>query len=226
MTHRTIRISHLQRITISFVLAGWVWAGDRSPEAEKALASAVARQRLAVASMAPSIEAQRQSLHKQGVPTSAAPFFSLPPLPGLPAAAASAAVDPVPQCPPLPAAQLDLLVGEAARRENLEPELLRSVIRQESGARPCAVSTKGAMGLMQLMPGTASELGVTDAFNPKENVDAGARFLKQLLDLYGGDTTLALGAFNAGPGRVSQAGGLPDFPETLDYVQKVMAFLP
>lgn len=225
MTHRTIRISHLQRITISFVLAGWAWAGDRSPEAEKAMAAAAARQRQAVASMAPSIEAQRQSLLRQGVPTSAVPFFSLPPLPSLPAAT-SPPTTTVAQCPPLPLAQLDPLISEAARRENLEPELLRSVIRQESGARPCAVSTKGAMGLMQLMPGTASELGVADAFNPKENVDAGARFLKQLLDLYGGDTTLALGAFNAGPSRVSQAGGLPDFPETLDYVQKVMAFLP
>jgi soluble lytic murein transglycosylase-like protein len=117
-------------------------------------------------------------------------------------------------------------VDDAALREDLEPDLLRSVIRQESAARPCAVSSKGAMGLMQLMPATAVELGVGNAFDPKENVDAGARLLKQLLKMYGGDVTLAVGAFNAGPGKVNQAGGLPDYPETLDYVQRVLSGLP
>jgi len=117
-------------------------------------------------------------------------------------------------------------VDDAAQREDLEPDLIRSVIRQESAARPCAVSSKGAMGLMQLMPTTALQFGVSDAFDPKENVSAGARLLKQLLAMYGGDVSLALGAFNAGPGKVTPSGGLPDYPETLDYVQKVLSFLP
>jgi soluble lytic murein transglycosylase-like protein len=76
------------------------------------------------------------------------------------------------------------------------------------------------------MPATALQLGVGDAFDPKENVDAGAHFLKQLLQVYGGDTALALGAFNAGPGKISQAGGLPAYPETIDYVRKVLSLTP
>jgi soluble lytic murein transglycosylase-like protein len=124
------------------------------------------------------------------------------------------------------AADLDSLIGAAAQTEQLEPDLLRGVIQQESGARPCAVSPKGAMGLMQLMPATALELGVRDALDPKENVEGGARFLKQLLNMYGGDVSLALGAFNAGPGRVNQAGGVPEIPETVDYVQKILGLLP
>ena len=126
----------------------------------------------------------------------------------------------------MPPADLDSLIGDAARSQQLQPDLLRSVIQQESGARPCAVSSKGAMGLMQLMPATALDLGVRDAFDPKENIEGGARFLKQLLQMYGGDVSLALGAFNAGPGRVNRAGGVPDIPETVDYVQKVLDLLP
>jgi soluble lytic murein transglycosylase-like protein len=118
------------------------------------------------------------------------------------------------------------LVEEAADREDLEPDLIRSVIRQESAARPCAISSKGAIGLMQLMPSTALQLGVSDSFDPKENVNAGARLLKQFLNMYGGNVALALGAFNAGPNKVTQTGGLPNYAETLDYVQKVLSFLP
>jgi soluble lytic murein transglycosylase-like protein len=119
-------------------------------------------------------------------------------------------------CPPL---------ADAANREHLQPELLRGVVQQESGFRPCAVSPKGAMGLMQLMPGTAAQLGVKNPFDPKENVDAGARFLKQLLDIYN-DLPMALGAYNAGPGRVNEAGGVPAIPETLNYIQRIMSLLP
>ena len=190
------------------------------------MAAAIARQRQAVASMAASIETQRQAVQKQGGPQPAPSPFTLRPLPSLPDSPIPPMAEPVAACPPLPSSEIDSLVSQAARRENLAPELLLGVIRQESGARPCAVSPKGAMGLMQLMPATALQLGVTDAFDPKANVDAGARFLKQLLNLYGGDASLALGAFNAGPGRVNEAGGVPDFPETIDYVQKVLSFLP
>lgn len=195
----------------------------------QAMEAGLAQQRHAVAAMSASLEAQRHSFEKQTRP--GASFFTLPPLAPLPpvrpvSGSLIPVSNPAPACPPLPAAELNPLVQAAAEREALQPELLRGVIEQESGARPCAVSSKGALGLMQLMPATALELGVANAFDPKENVDAGARFLKQLLTSYGGDVSLALGAFNAGPGKVNQAGGVPDYPETIDYVQKVLSFLP
>jgi soluble lytic murein transglycosylase-like protein len=186
------------------------------------MAEAISHQRQAVSSMAASLAAQRRSLQSQiaHLPAPAVSTLApLPPPPFLP-------LPEVPVCPPLPSSELDALVEDAAEREDLKPDLIRSVIRQESAARPCAVSSKGAMGLMQLMPATALQFGVADAFDPKANVNAGTRLLKQLLTMYGGDVSLALGAFNAGPGKVTQAGGLPDYPETLDYVQKVLSFLP
>jgi soluble lytic murein transglycosylase-like protein len=109
-----------------------------------------------------------------------------------------------------------------ARREGFTPDLLRAVIDRESGFRPCAVSAKGALGLMQLMPETAAELGVADPFDPQENIAGGARFLSQLLEKYKGDITLALGAYNAGPARVDGYQGLPPIPETLNYVADIL----
>jgi len=225
--HSTRKVNNLNWLAGLLLLATAAWAADPKPvpESGKPLAEAVARQRQAVASMAAGVEAQRRSVQGQLAQVPAGSFFALPPLPRLPASAVPRA-EPFADCPPLATSELDGLIDRAARREALAPDLLRGVILQESAARPCAVSAKGAQGLMQLMPGTAQQLGVRDAFNPKENVNAGAHFLKQLLDQYGGDVNLALGAFNAGPGRVNQAGGVPDFPETLDYVQKVLAFLP
>ena len=224
----TLRLNNFRATALMLGLAASLPAADPAKAAAKAMQQSVSLQRQAVSSMAASLEAQRRSLHFQvthlPVPpvssvSTLAPLQNVPPLsiPGLPL---------WDSCPPLPAAELDALVEDAAQREELEPALIRSVIRQESAARPCAVSSKGAMGLMQLMPATALQFGVADAFDPKENVTAGARLLKQLLTMYGGDTSLALGAFNAGPGKVSPAGGLPDYPETLDYVQKVLSFLP
>jgi soluble lytic murein transglycosylase-like protein len=125
-------------------------------------------------------------------------------------------------CEPLPKAQAAQLIRETAAREGLTPDLLRAVIGQESSFRPCAVSPKGAMGLMQLMPATAQQLGVRDPFNAKENVEAGSRLLKQLLGRYGDSVPLALGAYNAGPGQVDRYGGLPPFAETVDYVTGIM----
>ena len=101
---------------------------------------------------------------------------------------------------------------QAARRQDLDEEVLRGVIQQESAFRPCAVSPKGAMGLMQLMPATASQLGVPNPFDPAANVDAGARFLKELLTRYGGDLPLALGAYNAGRPRSMPARRSRRFP--------------
>ena len=127
-----------------------------------------------------------------------------------------------PPCRPLPKAFIGPYIEEAATREGLTPDLLNAVIDKESGYRPCAVSSKGAMGLMQLMPSTAAQLGVRDPFDPKENVDAGARMLKRLVDRYGGDLMMALGAYNAGPARVDSAGGVPLIPETMNYVSDIL----
>jgi soluble lytic murein transglycosylase-like protein len=202
--------------------------GGQPPATGKPLPESVTLQKKAVASMGAALAEQRRSFRKQVANMPASQFFTLPSLPPLPAIAGSAipTVEPSVSCPPMASVDLDYLIGSAARTEQLEPDLLRSVIQQESGARPCAVSSKGAMGLMQLMPATALEMGVHDAFDPKENVEGGARFLKQLLKMYGGDVSLALGAFNAGPGRVNQAGAVPDIPETVDYVQKILDMLP
>ena len=125
-------------------------------------------------------------------------------------------------CEPLPDSIVAPLVEGAAKSQNVEPGLLRAVIEQESGLRPCAVSPKGAEGLMQLMPQTVEDLGVHDPFDPKENVEAGARFLKQLLDKYKGDIAQALGAYNAGSAAADLAGGVPDIMETRDYVNAIL----
>lgn len=117
---------------------------------------------------------------------------------------------------------LTSLIQSAASKYSLDPALLRAVIMQESAGNPAAVSPAGAQGLMQLMPGTAASLGVSDPFDPTQNVDAGARYLRQLLDQYGGDTTLALAAYNAGPGRVAQYGGVPPFPATQNYISAIL----
>lgn len=117
------------------------------------------------------------------------------------------------------------IVTEAAQREGLTPDLLRAVIEKESRGDPFAISSKGAMGLMQLMPGTAAELGVADPFDPEENVGAGARYLKQLLSRYDGALPLALAAYNAGPTRVDMAGGVPRIAETRDYVSSILGRL-
>jgi len=115
----------------------------------------------------------------------------------------------------------DRIVMEAADRHRVDQALLRAVIQTESGWNPTAVSRKGAAGLMQLLPVTAQRFGVSDVFNPRQNVDAGARYLKVLLDRYNGDLDLALAAYNAGEGAVARHGGVPPFRETRDYVQKV-----
>lgn len=167
--------------------------------------------------MEASIEKQRASVRKQlqSAQPAEPSFFTVPWV-----LAASAPDEPViePDCEPVPPEELGALIDEISEREGLTPDLLRAVIQQESGFRPCAISRKGAQGLMQLMPATAEQLGIMDPFNPRQNIDGGARFLRQLLDRYGGDLNLALGAYNAGPGWVDVFGGVPLFPETLNYV--------
>ena len=116
---------------------------------------------------------------------------------------------------------VEKLVREAADRNRVDPALVRAVIETESNWNPAAVSRKGAIGLMQLMPTTAQRFGVNEAFSPQQNVDAGVRYLKTLLQRYDGNLDLALAAYNAGEGAVDRAHGIPAFRETRNYVQKV-----
>jgi len=126
------------------------------------------------------------------------------------------------ECDPMPPVEITPIVDAAAQGNQLKSALIRGVIEQESGGRACAVSSKGARGLMQLMPATVEQFQVSDPFDPKQNVEAGAQFLKQLLEKYRGDLSLALAAYNAGPAAVDQAKGIPDIQETKDYVSAIM----
>ncbi len=151
-------------------------------------------------------------------PTPAASFFTVPwietPIPFN-----------APPCDPLPAAELDKLVDQGSQ-QGVKAELIRAVIAEESGGRPCAVSWKGAQGLMQLMPATSEQFGVKDPFDPRQNVEAGTKLLKQLMTKYNNDVSLALAAYNAGEGRVDRDGGVPQIPETQNYVNDIQSKLP
>jgi soluble lytic murein transglycosylase-like protein len=197
-----------------------VWAGaiawGQVPGPQE---QARAAQEQAVQKQRETIETQRAAVRVQissTAPTDA--FFAAPwTAPAMVTAPARG-----PECDPVPKAEIAPLVEEIARREGLTPNLLRAVIEQESAWLPCAVSPKGAQGLMQLMPETAADLGVSDPFNPAQNLNGGARYLRQMLDRYGGNLALALGAYNAGPRHVDQTGRLPLFPETVNYVSTIL----
>ncbi len=123
-------------------------------------------------------------------------------------------------------AHYQALIEEAARRHGLLPELLHAVIRTESAYKPDALSSAGACGLMQLMPGTADRFNVSDIWNPAENIHAGAAYLRLLLDMFDNDLRLALAGYNAGENAVKRYGNeIPPYPETQDYVRKVLQFL-
>ena len=117
--------------------------------------------------------------------------------------------------------EIDAAIEQSAARHNVDPNLVRSVIKVESNFNPNAVSRKGAMGLMQLMPQTARQLKVTNPFDPEQNVDAGVRHLKSLMESYGGDVKLTLAAYNAGAGAVARSSGIPRFAETRNYVRRI-----
>ena len=114
-------------------------------------------------------------------------------------------------------------INAAATSNGIDPSLLKGLVQQESGFDPNARSGAGAVGLTQLMPGTAAALGVTDPTDPVQSLQAGARYLREQLDRFGGDERLALAAYNAGPGAVAKYGGVPPYAETQGYVNKVLA---
>lgn len=124
--------------------------------------------------------------------------------------------------PPRPWTRYAADIQEISRRHGVSPALTEAVVRTESGFDPTAVSPKGAGGLMQLMPKTASALGVLDRFDPRENIEGGVRHLRYLLDRYQGRVALALAAYNAGEGAVDIYRGIPPYPETRQYVQRVL----
>jgi soluble lytic murein transglycosylase-like protein len=200
-------------------------------------AAAVKQREATIAAMQKSVDKQKAavagSIGKQGQaanPGGNDSFFLLAPL-SPPAANAGAdmalpeSAMPDAVCEPVPESSVAPILLEAAQREGLEPKLLTAVIQKESAFRPCAVSAKGAQGLMQLMPDTSERLTVKDPFDAKQNIDAGAKYLKQLLTRYSGNLAMALGAYNAGPEKVDQAGGIPNIPETTSYVNEILTKL-
>jgi soluble lytic murein transglycosylase-like protein len=120
-----------------------------------------------------------------------------------------------------PPDKLDRIVQDAAQRHNVDPALVKAVISTESAWNPRAISNKGAVGLMQLIPGTAQRFGVGNVFDPAQNIEGGTTYLKSLLDRYNGDLPKTLAAYNAGERAVDLSGGVPAYPETQRYVQKV-----
>lgn len=131
-----------------------------------------------------------------------------------------------PLVPSVKSAKFDASINEHSRRMGVSADLVRAVIQVESAFNPTAVSTKGAMGLMQLMPATAAELGVSNPFEPDENIRGGVAYLKRLLVRYDHKVELALAAYNAGMGNVEKYGDVPPFKETRNYVKKITGAAP
>jgi soluble lytic murein transglycosylase-like protein len=148
---------------------------------------------------------------------------------GLKSQSVDSALKPVPEiqhAPPVLTERqiIEESVQKAAAKYNLPPRLLRAVIRAESNFEVAAVSRAGAKGLMQLMPATAKDMGVTDLFDIEQNIDGGAKYLRQMLDRFGGNIRKALAAYNAGPATVIKYNGRVPYPETRQYVQRVLRF--
>jgi Transglycosylase SLT domain len=129
----------------------------------------------------------------------------------------------IPEVANAPTGGLEPLIRQHAENANLDPRLIQALIQVESGYNAAALSNKGAMGLMQLMPGTAKDLAVTDPYDPAENIRAGIKFFRGLVDRFDGQLEIALAAYNAGPGAVEKYGGIPPYSETREYVRRILA---
>lgn len=175
------------------------------------------------AAMQSSLAQQRASVQKQAKSAGATTAPWTPPAALAAAERQSFMFQPL--CEPIAAPELSAMIDDAANKHGVAPSVIREVARQESGFRPCVVSPKGAQGLMQLMPATQDQFQVIDPFNPIASLDAGAKLLKQLLDRYHGDLSLALSAYNSGAGTVDRAGGIPQIPETQSYVANILGRL-
>jgi len=167
------------------------------------------------AAMESSLQQQRESVQKQAhtAGASLAPW-TVPAPTEAPVAA---------DCDPIPLPELSKMIDDVSGKHGVSADLLKEVARQESGFKPCALSAKGAQGMMQLMPATQVQFAVNDPFDAQQSLEGGAKLLKQLLDRYSGDVSKALGAYNAGAGRVDLAGGVPDIPETKNYVFSIIS---
>lgn len=196
---------------VGLMATALAWGQSKPDGAATAMSDAIAQQRAAVLQQVSSVA---------GKPATAPGSFFTAPWVGPPTSTLSSAA-----CDPMPADELDKLVIESSQQQGVKADLIRAVIDQESGSKPCAVSWKGAQGLMQLMPGTSLEFGVTDPFDPRQSVQAGTKLLKQLLAKYNNDVTLALAAYNAGAGRVDKDGGVPQIAETRNYVSDIQSKL-
>ena len=204
------------RFFILSLVIGAALHGATGPEQQLA---AAARQRASLESMTGSLRLQQASVRRQLnlAPARAEAFFVVSES-GVGRNGTELSAD----CAPMSAFSARGLVEGAAKRAGIDAGLLQAVAEQESAWHPCAVSVKGAQGLMQLMPGTAAELGVHDPFDAEQSLDAGAALLKKLLTRYSGDLNRVLGAYNAGPARVDAAQGVPEIPETMQYVDKIL----
>ena len=208
-------------LTLLLIPATLAYAGANAPDPKAATAEQ------SLQKQQDSLDRQRASLHQQlsgeaigprgkaADPSTEPATYFIDPLPALPQA----------DCERLDKTSVESLIAAAAKKQSLEPALLRAVMKQESGFKPCAVSVRGAQGLMQLMPATAGLLHVQDPFDPEENVQAGAAFLKQLLGRYKGDLRLALVAYNAGTLRADQPANAPYPAETQNYLASIFAQL-
>jgi hypothetical protein len=177
-----------------------------------------AKQTTSIEKMTAPIEKQKAAAQSQvGAGGSADSFFTVSwvtpaaiPLPTL-----------IPSCQPIPEDELKPLIADSAKASDMKPEVIRAVIRRESDSYACAVSEKGALGLMQLLPEVARQFGA-DPLDPKQNVQAGTKYLKELMTHYKGDLRLTLAAYNAGQQRVDADKKVPDIPETMAYVEAIL----
>jgi soluble lytic murein transglycosylase-like protein len=198
-------------VTLWFALFLMQDAGTQADRARSAMESSLALQRA-------SVQRQAQTAGASMIPWT-------PPTASAPRENQSQSIMFKPLCDPIAQPELTDMIDNASTKNGVDPSVVREVARQESGFRPCVVSPKGAEGLMQLMPATQDQFKVDDPFNPMASLDAGTKLLKQLLDRYHGDLSLALSAYNAGAGTVDKAGGIPQIPETQRYVSNILSRL-